>query len=92
MNKRTFHDLNLRLEGQQQQKTEIGDVAIGVLELSQRLRQKRVTSDIAEKRILLEIACLNLTSKNASLEISMRKPFDVIVEGLNLNIGAGSGT
>ena len=45
-----------------------------------------------EKRLILEIVCLNLTFKNATLEITMRKPFDAIVEGLNLKIGAGNGT
>ena len=65
--------LNLQQEGQQQQKTEIGDVAMKVLELSQRLKEKWVTSDIAEKRVILEIVCLNLTFKDASLDITMRK-------------------
>ena len=59
-----------------------------VLELSQRLKERWFVADIAEKRVILEIVCLNLTFKNASLEIIMRKPFDVIVEGLNLKIGA----
>jgi hypothetical protein len=49
-------------------------------------------ADIVEKRVFLEIVCLNLTFKNASLEISMKKPFDVIAEGLNLITGAGGGT
>ena len=80
--------LALHQEGQAQQKTEIGDVAMKVLELSQRLKEKWLTADIAEKRVILEIVCLNLVFKDASLEISMRKPFDVIVEGLNLKIGA----
>ncbi|MDR1622871.1 MAG: hypothetical protein LBS00_10905 [Synergistaceae bacterium] len=86
--------LQLQQEGQARQKTEIGDVAMKVLELSQRLKEKWVKADIAEKRVILEIVCSNLAFKDASLEISMRKPFDVIaiVEGLNLKIGAGSGT
>jgi hypothetical protein len=84
--------LRLRLEGQEQQKTEIGDIAMKVLELSQRLKEKWFAADIAEKRIILEIVCLNLTFKDASLEISMRKPFDVIAEGLVLQTGAESRT
>jgi hypothetical protein len=80
--------LNLRLEGQQQQKTEIGDLAMKVLELSQCLKEKWVTADIAEKRVILEIVCLNLTFKDVSLTISMRKPFDAIAEGLVLKNGA----
>jgi len=80
--------LQIRLEGQSQQKTEIGETALRVLELSQHLKEKWVSADVEEKRLILEIVCLNLTFKNASLEITMRKPFDAIVEGLNLKIGA----
>ncbi len=83
--------LNLRLEGQQQQKTEIGDTAMKVLELSQHLKEKWVTSDVEEKRIILELVCLNLTFKDASLYVTMRKPFDAIAKGLVLKNGAGSG-
>ena len=49
-------------------------------------------ADIAEKRVILEIVCLNLAFRDASLNIVMRKPFDAIVEGPHLKIGAGSGT
>ena len=80
--------LKLRLDGQEQQKTEIGDLAMKVLELSQCLKEKWVTADTAEKRVILEIVCLNLVFKDASLAISMRKPFDAIVEGLVLKNGA----
>ena len=80
--------LKLRLDGQEQQKTEIGDLAMKVLELSQYLKEKRVTADTAEKRVILEIVCLNLIFKDASLEIAMIKPFDAIVEGLVLKNGA----
>ena len=80
--------LTVRLEGQQQQKTEIGDIALKTLELSQRLKDKWFTADITEKRVILEIVCLNLTFKDPSLYITMRKPFDAIAEGLNLKIGA----
>ncbi len=83
--------LNLRLEGQQQQKTEIGDLAMKVLELSQCLKEKWVTAGTTEKRVILETVCLNLIFKDASLAISIRKPFDAIVEGLILKNGAESG-
>ncbi|MDR1612842.1 MAG: hypothetical protein LBT97_08670 [Planctomycetota bacterium] len=79
------------MEGHQQQKTEIGDTAMKVLELSQCLKQKWVSADIEEKRLILEIVCLNLSFKDASLAITMRKPFDAIAEGLVLKIGAGEG-
>ncbi len=81
--------LKVHQDGQEQQKTEIGDIAMKVLELSQHLKTKWISADIAEKRLIVEIVCLNLTLKNGSLDITMRKPFDSIVKGLNLNIGSG---
>ncbi len=81
--------LKARQDGQEQQKTEIGDTAMKVLELSQCLKSKWLSADIEEKRLILEILCLNLTLRNVSLDISMRKPFDSIVEGLTLKIGSG---
>ncbi|MDR0361752.1 MAG: hypothetical protein LBJ46_03560 [Planctomycetota bacterium] len=87
--RRLLQRLKLRLDGQEQQKTEIGDIALKVLELSQHLREKWVKADIAEKRTILEIVCLNLTFKDASLDITMRKPFGAIAGGLTLKLGAG---
>ncbi|MDR2443680.1 MAG: hypothetical protein LBE31_09205 [Deltaproteobacteria bacterium] len=54
----------MKQEGQQQQKTEIGDVAMKALELSQRLKEKWLKADIAEKRVIFKIACFNLTFKD----------------------------
>jgi len=81
--------LKARQDGQEQQKTEIGDTAMKVLELSQSLKNKWLSADIEEKRLILEILCLNSTLKDGSLCISMRKPFDSIAEGLTLKIGSG---
>lgn len=58
--------LKARQDGQEQQKTEIGDIAIKVLELSQCLKNKWISADIAEKRLILDIVCLNLTLKRKS--------------------------
>ncbi len=81
--------LRTRLEGQAHQKTEIGDTAMKVLELSQSLRSKWDSTDIDEKRVILEIVGLNYELKHGSLCVTMRKPFDAIVKGLNMNIGSG---
>lgn len=83
--------LQLQLEGQDRQKSEIGELALKVLELSQTIKDKWLTSDVDEKRRILEIVCLNLTLNGVSLDISMRKPFDVLAEGLSLNVGSGGG-
>ena len=46
------------------------------------LRAKWVTADFAAKRRILEIVCLNLRLDDVTLIPTMRKPFDVLVEGL----------
>ena len=74
--------LALRLEGQGRQQAERIDVAVKVFELSQSLGEKWVTSDTLEKRQLLEIICLNLTLDGVTLVPEMRKPFDMVAEGL----------
>lgn len=81
--------LKVRLEGQEWNQSEIGDTAIKLLELSQTLKSKWLVADIPEKRALLEIVCLNLTFENASLIMTMRKPFDMFAEGLQMKIGTG---
>jgi site-specific DNA recombinase len=53
-----------------------------VFELSQTLRQKWLTADYAEKRKILEIVWLNCSLVDATLVPVIRKPFDVLVEGL----------
>ena len=74
--------LALRLEGQGRQQAERIDLAVKVFELSQSLGEKWVASDTLEKRQLLEIVCLNLTLYGVSLVPEMRKPFDLVAEGL----------
>jgi hypothetical protein len=60
----------------------MGELAVKVFELSQTLRQKWLTANYAEKRRILEIVWLNCTLNNATLCPTMRKPFDVLAEGL----------
>ncbi len=81
--------LNIRLEGQGRQRSEMGELAVRAFELSQTLKNKWVTADIAEKRMILELVCLNLTLKELTLEISMRKPFDQLAKGLSFEYGSG---
>ncbi len=61
---------------------EIADLASRVFELSQTLTQKWVTADVFEKRRILEIVFLNCTLVDVSLVPTIRKPFDVLAEGL----------
>ena len=53
-----------------------------VFELSQTLRQQWLTADYNAKRRILEIICLNCRLDGATLVPEMRKPFDVLAEGL----------
>src|SRR6202453_417405 len=53
-----------------------------VFELSQTLRQQWLTADYNAKRRILEIICLNCRLDGATLVPEMRKPFDVVAEGL----------
>ncbi len=68
---------------------EIIDIAVKAFELSQDLRSKWVTSDYAAKRRILEITCLNFSLDGVSLVPTMRKPFDMLAEGLDLKNSRG---
>jgi site-specific DNA recombinase len=61
---------------------EKSELVINAFELSQKLEEKWVTAGGAEKRKILEILCLNLELMDVSLEFSIRKPFDLLSEGL----------
>jgi len=75
-------ELKLLIERADRGRHEIIDLAIRAFELSQNLRTKWVTADYAEKRRILEIICLNWKLDGVSLVPTMRKPFDMLAEGL----------
>ena len=87
--KETEVDVKLRMEAAERGRAEDGDLAVRVFELSQALRDKWVTADIPEKRKLLEIVCLNWTLDGVNLVPTMRKPFDILAEGLLVQSGRG---
>jgi hypothetical protein len=58
------------------------ELASKVFELSQTLRQQWLTADYDAKRRILDIVCLNCSLDGATLIAEMRKPFDVLAEGL----------
>jgi site-specific DNA recombinase len=76
--------LTLELQSTDRQRDERADLALRVFELSQSLHRKWLTADNPEKRKILEIVCLNLTLNGSSLGIATRKPFNCLVEGLDL--------
>ncbi len=81
--------LQTRLEGTARQQSERGDWAVKVFELSQALGAKWLAADIAEKRLLLDIVCLNLKLVDVTLVPEMRKPFDMLAEGLLVSSSRG---
>ncbi|PQO40657.1 hypothetical protein [Blastopirellula marina] len=74
--------LRLQIERYIRERTEIIDVAVKAFELSQRLRDKWVTADYAAKRRILEITCLNGKLDDATLYVTIKKPFDLLAKGL----------
>ena len=74
--------LNLKVEASDRHRADHGEIAIRVFELSQELRNKWLRADRRAKRQLLDIVCLNFSLNGVSLVPTMRKPFDVLAEGL----------
>ncbi len=72
----------LQLEVLNRTRDENAELASRVFELSQTLRSKWLTSDYAEKRKILEIVWLNCRLVDATLCPEIRKPFDILAEGL----------
>ena len=74
--------IKLQLDAVDRSHDETAELATKVFELSQTLRQQWLTADYAAKRRILEIVFLNCRLDGATLCPSIRKPFDVLVEGL----------
>jgi hypothetical protein len=54
-----------------------------VNELSQTLRRQWITAHYAAKRRILEVLFLNCRLEDVTLVPTVRKPFDVLAEGLS---------
>lgn len=78
----------LQLEALNRSRDENAELASRVFELSQTLSQKWVTAEYSEKRQILEIVWLNCRLDDVNLVPTIRKPFDVLAEGL---LGPDSG-
>jgi site-specific DNA recombinase len=61
---------------------ETAELAPNVFDPSQTLRQQWLTADYAAKRRILEIVFLNCRLDDTNLVPTIRKPFDVLAEGL----------
>lgn len=75
-------ELKLQIEAADRGRHEIIDIAVKAFELSQNLVAQWVAADYAAKRRIVEIICLNWKLDGVSLIATMRKPFDMLAEGL----------
>lgn len=74
--------LSIQVDSHDRSRAEQGEIALKAFELSQTLKEKWLTADYRAKRRLLEIVCLNFKLVDATLVPTIRKPFDVLAEGL----------
>lgn len=81
--------IKLQLDVLDRSHDETAELAAKVFELSQTLQNTWVSADYATKRRILEIVCLNCRLDGASAVFTTRKPFDVVVEGLDLSKSRG---
>lgn len=82
--------LSLELEACDRGRAERSQLAEKEFELSQSLTEKWVAADVASKRQLLEIVCLNFSLDGVTLVPTIRKPFDVLAEGLSVPFSRGN--
>ncbi len=78
-----------QLDATDRGREEQADLAIKTFELSQSLTEKWLTADLSEKRKLVEIVVLNFSLEAESLVPTVRKPFDMLVEGLKVPSSRG---
>lgn len=74
--------LKLQLDVLSRSADETAELALEVFELSQVLRRQWVSADYVAKRRILNIVCLNCVLEGVTLCPSVRKPFDVLAQGL----------
>ena len=80
----------LQIDSVDRSHDEIAELASKVFELSQNLAAKWFTASVPEKRQMLDIEFLNLQFVDVSLCATIRKPFDVLTEGLILKNSRGN--
>jgi len=74
--------IKLQLDAVDRSHDETAELASKVFELSQTLKERWLAADYHAKRRILEIVCLNCRLDDITLVFEMRKPFDVLAEGL----------
>lgn len=81
--------IKLQLDVLDRSHDETAELAAKVFELSQTLHQQWLIADYAAKRRILEIVFLNSRLDDVKLVPTIRKPFDVLAEGLLLKDSRG---
>lgn len=81
--------IKLQLDVLDRSHDETAELAAKVFELSQTLQNTWNSADYATKRRILEIVCLNSRLEGKKAVFLTRKPFDVLVEGLDLSKSRG---
>lgn len=81
--------LDLQVEACDRGRAERAELAQKAFELSQTLEHKWVKADVAAKRQLLEIVCLNFSLDDVTLVPTIRKPFDVLRKQLSVPLSRG---
>ena len=74
--------ITLQLEAVDRSRSELADVTIKVLEFSRALPEQCPTADYGTERRILEASAPNRGLHDGSLFRQMKKPFDVLAEGL----------
>jgi len=74
--------IKLQLKVVERSHDETAELAVKVFELSQTLHQQWLTADYAAKRRILDIVFLTSRLDDATLVPTIRKPFDMLIEGL----------
>jgi site-specific DNA recombinase len=64
-----------------------GQLAVTLFDWTQNASKTWLGSNTAVRREILDLVCLNRTLGDVSLVTTMRKPFDVLAEGLSFNKG-----
>lgn len=70
---------------------EIAARAIAAFELSQSLIERWVKADYAAKRTILEIVVESALLNSEKIEIQMKKPFDVLSNGVSKTLTGATG-
>ena len=83
--------IRLQLETTDQDDKEIADLAVKAFELSQSLTERWLTADYASKRTILGIMCETVRLNSRNLEISLRKPFNVLCDEEFVPLTGGGG-